>query len=304
MGRLPNTMREAAASPALSLLDHPSGSAAPELPGLVVAAPEQAAAPKPGHAPGFFSAAAFFCERKEDYQRIAKACAEGLSDRAIVAIFGVGKATVRAIRTREAGSATLDNYRRTQGALARSVNAAAMSELLHRLEEHPEALGVKELAAIVREAHNQERTLAGEPTQIVGSLRPAGDDAAAIEALLDAVAGVHGMGFAAEDSEAARGRAPVVVDAEVVDQGEQPAGERIGAEVDSASPAKENENPTKQKENARADTELDTQTAAGTAPVGGCARPGDGARAEPAGPSKTGGEGVRASDGGVVSVDR
>lgn len=300
MGRLPNTMREAAASPALSLLDHPSGSAAPELPGLVVAAPEQAAAPKPGHAPGFFSAAAFFCERKEDYQRIAKACAEGLSDRAIVAIFGVGKSTVRAIRTREAGSATLDNYRRTQGALARSVNAAAMSELLHRLEEHPEALGVKELAAIVREAHNQERTLAGEPTQIVGSLRPAGDDAAAIEALLDAVAGAPGMGFAAEDSEAARGRAPVVVDAEVVDQGEQ----QIGAEVDSASPADSNETHTKQKESALADTGLDTQTAAGTAPVGGCARPGDGARAVPAGPSKTGGEGVRASDGGVVSVDR
>ena len=300
MGRLPNTMREAAASPALSLLDHPSGSVAPELPGLVVAEPEQAAAPKPGHAPGFFSAAAFFCERKEDYQRIAKACAEGLSDRAIVAIFGVGKSTVRAIRTREAGSATLDNYRRTQGALARSVNAAAMSEMLRRLEEHPEDLEVKELAAIVREAHNQERTLAGEPTQIVGSLRPAGDDAAAIEALLDAVAGVPGMGFAAEDSEAARGRAPIVVDAEVVDQGEQPAGERIGAKVDSASPAK----PHETQGIPRADTELDTQTAAGTAPVGGSARPGDGARAEPAGPSKTGGEGVRASDGGVVSVDR
>lgn len=123
---------------------------------------------------GEFSAARFFERAPILYQAVARGIAEGLSDAALARMFRAHDRTIAAIRAREVGSMSAEQYRRSQGARLRGVVVRAVDEIGRRIAVEPGAIAFKDLIAAADKLGSHERLLAGEPTEIHGELSSAG----------------------------------------------------------------------------------------------------------------------------------
>ncbi len=170
--------------------------AAPPLP-LDLDQVEQAPAVPAASTMGVYTAARFFRDNPRLYEAIARAQAEGASDRQCARIFSVHHETARAIRAREAGSQTDDQYRRKITASLRGGVVAIVDELQDRLANNPGAVSTRDLVAALRELNGAERVHAGAPSSIVGVIRAEGATATLEELLRQAAEG-RGIGLERE----------------------------------------------------------------------------------------------------------
>ena len=123
---------------------------------------------------GEFSAARFFERAPILYQAVARGIAEGLSDAALARLFRAHDRTIAAIRAREVGSMSAEQYRRSQGARLRGVVVRVVDEIGRRVTEEPGEIAFKDLVTAADKLGSHERLLAGEPTEIHGELSSAG----------------------------------------------------------------------------------------------------------------------------------
>ena len=123
---------------------------------------------------GEYSAARIFERAPILYQAVARGIAEGLSDAALARMFRAHDRTIAAIRAREVGSMSAEQYRRSQGARLRGVVVRAVDEIGRRIAEEPGAIAFRDLVAAADKLGSHERLLAGEPTEIHGELSSAG----------------------------------------------------------------------------------------------------------------------------------
>lgn len=149
---------------------------APMLPALADLSAEELAGIEQAEvaAGGEFSAARFFERSPGIYQAVARGIAEGLSDAALARMFRAHDRTIAAIRAREVGSMSAEQYRRAHGARLRCVVERSVDELDRRVSTHPEKESTKDLIAITDKLGSRERLLAGEPTEIHGELSSSG----------------------------------------------------------------------------------------------------------------------------------
>jgi hypothetical protein len=138
---------------------------------------------------GEFSAARFFERAPILYQAVARGIAEGLSDAALARMFRAHDRTIAAIRAREVGSMSAEQYRRSQGARLRGVVVRAVDEIGRRIAEEPGEIAFKDLVTAADKLGSHERLLAGEPTEIHGELSSAGASEDIRAALAGAMAG-------------------------------------------------------------------------------------------------------------------
>ena len=138
---------------------------------------------------GEFSAARFFERAPILYQAVARGIAEGLSDAALARMFSAHDRTIAAIRAREVGSMSAEQYRRAQGARLRGVVVRAVDEIGRRITVEPGAIAFKDLVTAADKLGSHERLLAGEPTEIHGELSSAGASEEIRAALAGAMAG-------------------------------------------------------------------------------------------------------------------
>ena len=138
---------------------------------------------------GEFSAARFFDRAPILYQAIARGIAEGLSDAALARMFRAHDRTIAAIRAREVGSMSAEQYRRSQGARLRGVVVRAVDEIGRRVAEEPGEISFKDLVTAADKLGSHERLLAGEPTEIHGELSSAGASEDIRAALAGAMSG-------------------------------------------------------------------------------------------------------------------
>lgn len=148
----------------------------PALPGLDLTAEQAAGMASDISTMGEFSAARFFEQNPVAYKLISHCIEECLSDAAIVRIVGCHHRTVAAIRRREVASLSAAEYRRAAGSRARDVVIRATDELSDRLSSEVKRAEMteKDLVQMIDKVGNQERLLAGEPTDITGVLHSAG----------------------------------------------------------------------------------------------------------------------------------
>lgn len=172
-------------APRPSLLDR-----APPLPGLAPAdldADERAQGEGTAKHPcGEFSAARFAALYPERYELIARALLEGFSLDAAARVFHIHERTAAAIREREARSLSAESYRGIQARRARGLVMQASDILAERMRRDPERITPRDLAAVMREAHNIERSLEGAPSTIAGVIRADGASAALADLLRQA----------------------------------------------------------------------------------------------------------------------
>ncbi len=149
---------------------------APMLPALADLSAEELAGIEQAEvaAGGEFSAARFFERAPILYQAVARGIAEGLSDAALARMFGAHDRTIAAIRAREVGSMSAEQYRRSQGARLRGVVVRAVDEIGRRIAEEPGEIAFRDLVTAADKLGSHERLLAGEPTEIHGELSSAG----------------------------------------------------------------------------------------------------------------------------------
>jgi len=175
------------ATPRPSLLDR-----APLLPGLALAdldADERAQGEGTAKHPcGEFSAARFAALYPDRYELIARALLEGFSLDAAARVFHVHERTAAAIREREARSLSAESYRGIQARRARGLVMQASDILAERMRRDPDSVTARDLAAVMREAHNIERSLEGAPSTIAGVIRADGATAALADLLQQAAA--------------------------------------------------------------------------------------------------------------------
>lgn len=272
-------------TPRPSLLDR-----APPLPGLALAdldADERAQGEGTAKHPcGEFSAVRFAQLYPERYELIARALLEGFSLDCAARVFHIHERTAAAIREREARSLSAESYRGIQARRARGLVMQASDILAERMREDPKSITPRDLAAVMREAHNIERSLEGAPSTIAGVIRADGATAALADLLQQAAAaGARpGNGFGREKSAPREGPAAEVVEA---------VAERVGVpESHSIS----SDSPLAERVSVGRDTGEDTPA-------------GSGGVASPAGASDqedraTGAGGVPAQQGGPFRVDR
>ena len=176
------------------------------------------------HPCGEFSAARFHQLYPERYATIARALLEGFSLDTAARVFKIHERTAAAIREREARSLSADSYRGIQARHARGLVLQASDILAERMRRNPDSITPRDLAAVMREAHNIERSLEGAPTTIAGVIRADGA-AATLAALLEQAADagrVPANGFGREKSAPREGSEPspaVVVEAVAVSAG-------------------------------------------------------------------------------------
>jgi len=183
---------------------------APMLPALADLSAEELAGIEQAEvaAGGEFSAARFFERAPAIYEAVARGIAEGLSDAALARMFRAHDRTIAAIRAREVGSMSAEQYRRSQGARLRGVVVRAVDEIGRRITEEPGAIAFRDLVAAADKLGSHERLLAGEPTEIRGELSSAG----ASEEIRAALAGaMPGNPFGGRESR------PEIPPAEAVD---------------------------------------------------------------------------------------
>lgn len=272
-------------TPRPSLLDR-----APPLPGLALADlsddERQQGEGTAKHPCGEFSAARFATLYPERYELIARALLEGFSLDCAARVFHVHERTAAAIREREARSLSAESYRGIQARRARGLVMQASDILAERMREDPKSITPRDLAAVMREAHNIERSLEGAPSTIAGVIRADGASAALADLLQQAAAAGRGSPDGFGRAKSAPREAPP---AEVVEA----VAERIGVpESHSIS----NDSPLAERVSVGRDTGEDTP--AGSSGV-----------ASPAGASDqegaaTGAGGVPAQQGGPFRVDR
>lgn len=127
---------------------------------------------------GEYSAARFFGRAPTMYMAIAGGIREGLSDAALVRMFGCHHRTVAAIREREAVGIEADRYRSVQGGKLRMATMGLADEINRRIFSGAEVQEIpfKDLVQGVDKLGGMERLLAGEPNQIVGHLQSSGGD--------------------------------------------------------------------------------------------------------------------------------
>ena len=200
-------------SPRPSLLDR-----SPPLPGLALAdldADERAQGEGTARHPcGEFSAARFAQLYPERYELIARALLEGFSLDCAARVFKIHERTAAAIREREARSLSAEAYRGVQARRARGLVMQASDILAERMRRDPDSVTARDLAAVMREAHNIERSLEGAPSQVVGVIRADGASAALADLLQQAAeaAARRPDGFGRPETPAREAR-PAVVDA-------------------------------------------------------------------------------------------
>lgn len=204
------------ASPLPSLLDR-----APSLPGLALddLTPDEREQGEgtAKHPCGEFSAARFAVLYPDRYATIARALLEGFSLECAARVFHIHERTAAAIREREARSLSAEAYRGVQARHARGLVLQASDILAERMRRDPDSITPRDLAAVMREAHNIERSLEGAPTTIAGVIRADGA-ASTLAALLEQAADAGGRsldGFGRGKSAPREGPAPVP--AEVVE---------------------------------------------------------------------------------------
>lgn len=165
--------------------------AAPMLPALADLSTEELAGIEQAEvaAGGEFSAARFFERAPILYQAVARGIAEGLSDAALARMFRAHDRTIAAIRAREVGSMSAEQYRRSQGARLRGVVVRAVDEIGRRISEEPGEIAFKDLVTAADKLGSHERLLAGEPTEIHGELASAGASEDIRAALAGAMSG-------------------------------------------------------------------------------------------------------------------
>ena len=149
---------------------------APMLPALADLSAEELAGIEQAEvaAGGEFSAARFFERAPSIYQAVARGISEGLSDAALARMFRAHDRTIAAIRAREVGSMSAEQYRCFQGARLRGVVVRAVDEIGRRISEEPGEIAFKDLVTAADKLGSHERLLAGEPTEIHGELSSAG----------------------------------------------------------------------------------------------------------------------------------
>ena len=208
-------------SPRPSLLDR-----SPPLPGLALADlsddERQQGEGTAAHPCGEFSAARFAALYPERYELIARALLEGFSLDACARVFHIHERTAAAVREREARSLSAESYRGIQARRCRAAVMQATDILLERMREDPKSITPRDLAAVMREAHNIERSLEGAPSQVVGVIRADGASAALADLLQQAAeaAAARQDGFGRAETPAREARPPVVdAAAEVVADG-------------------------------------------------------------------------------------
>lgn len=192
---------------------------APMLPALADLSAEELAGIEQAEvaAGGEFSAARFFERAPAIYEAVARGIAEGLSDAALARMFRAHDRTIAAIRAREVGSMSAEQYRRSQGARLRGVVVRAVDEIGRRIAVEPGAIAFKDLVTAADKLGSHERLLAGEPTEIRGELSSAG----ASEEIRAALAGaMPGNPFGGRES---RPEIPPAEDVEAVPVGAQAA---------------------------------------------------------------------------------
>lgn len=271
-------------TPRPSLLDR-----APPLPGLALAdldADERAQVEGTAHPCGEFSAARFYAVAPAKYEQVARALAEGFSLDSVRRVFGIHERTAAAVREREARALGAEQYRGIQARHARGVVLAATDALAERLRSDPDSISTRDLVAAVRELHNVERALEGEPTTIAGVIRADGATAALADLLQQAAAAGRGSsdGFGRGKIPPREDRPAFVVEAVAV-----PA---CVPESHSIS----NDSPLAERVSVGRDTGEDTPAGSG-----GVASPAGASCQESA---ATGAGGVPAQQGGPFRVDR
>ena len=192
---------------------------APMLPALADLSAEELAGIEQAEvaAGGEFSAARFFERAPAIYEAVARGIAEGLSDAALARMFRAHDRTIAAIRAREVGSMSAEQYRRSQGARLRGVVIRAVDEIGRRIAAAPGEIAFKDLVTAADKLGSHERLLAGEPTEIRGELSSAG----ASEEIRAALAGaMPGNPFGGRES---RPEIPPAEDVEAVPVGAQAA---------------------------------------------------------------------------------
>ena len=271
-------------TPRPSLLDR-----APPLPGLALAdldADERAQGDGTAKHPcGEFSAARFAQLYPERYELIARALLEGFSLDCAARVFHIHERTAAAIREREARSLSAESYRGIQARRARGLVMQASDILAERMRLDPKSITPRDLAAVMREAHNIERSLEGAPSTIAGVIRADGATAALADLLQQAAAAGRGSsdGFG-------RGKTPPREDPEPA-----PAVVVDAVAVDLQPLPPKRENATQERTNAVADTAQDTPQAADADTVAA------GSRVEE--DRATGAGGVPAQQGGPFRED-
>lgn len=268
-------------TPRPSLLDR-----SPPLPGLALADlsddERQQGEGTAKHPCGEFSAARFAALYPERYELIARALLEGFSLDCAARVFRIHERTAAAIREREARSLSAEAYRGIQARRARGVVLQATDILAERMRRNPDEATFRDLAAVMREAHNIERSLEGAPSTIAGVIRADGASAALADLLQQAAAaGARpGNGFGRAKSSPREAHPAEVVEAVAVPVG---VPESHGMIPDSPLP-----------ERTIAGRDTGEDTAASVPEVA----------AAPSSSAATGAGGVPAQQGGPFRVDR